>query len=443
MSELIPPVIEDGFFEDPDAVRAFALQSARFWPSDIHVLSGKWPGERTLLLQWLGSNLIRDFLDGLLPAVGVEPETAVHVSVQYSYCVADTPSSNIHRDLVDGKAHYTHVGLVYLTPDPAPNSGTILYEPKDPAALDNWTPALTRPDAHNIKMRLDNQYNRLVVYDPREYHNADTYFGSSLEDARLFLVFFMNVGEVPAEQLLPRPRDTEALLSKHRVVLPNYDKPGRRDICSCGSGEKFKACCGSLSLDRPPPAGMLVRQGAVDEASCQALAEAVSNDAGLIAIAEPEMHGMLKTGGDFAQQAQLQTLINDLAQSLLSELSLAVDWIERPRVHCLPAGAYHFMHADGECQNAQTGQIERVYDRDYTLAVCLDDSYEGADWFFEYFNYRLRPRRGDVMLFPCDQRFRYHIEPVASGQARFAMAWVQIQAGSRYRGALPAGAYRL
>jgi preprotein translocase subunit SecA len=32
--------------------------------------------------------------------------------------------------------------------------------------------------------------------------------------------------------------------AKKKPVKRDDDKPGRNDVCSCGSGKKFKKCCG-------------------------------------------------------------------------------------------------------------------------------------------------------------------------------------------------------
>ena len=47
-----------------------------------------------------------------------------------------------------------------------------------------------------VKQKLENKYNRMVLYDPKELHKSDTYFGTDINDSRLFIVFFMRVDEV-------------------------------------------------------------------------------------------------------------------------------------------------------------------------------------------------------------------------------------------------------
>jgi len=40
--------------------------------------------------------------------------------------------------------------------------------------------------------RIGNRYNRLVVWNARHVHAASCYFGQTIEDARLFMVFFFD-----------------------------------------------------------------------------------------------------------------------------------------------------------------------------------------------------------------------------------------------------------
>jgi hypothetical protein len=66
-------------------------------------------------------------------------------------------------------------GLVYLNPNPEPNTGTILYKDgkdKQPTIIDN-------------------EYNKLVLYDNSYWHAPQGGFGSDVNDSRLSLVFFV------------------------------------------------------------------------------------------------------------------------------------------------------------------------------------------------------------------------------------------------------------
>ena len=54
--------------------------------------------------------------------------------------------------------------------------------------------------------------------------------------------------------------------------MPRFTRPpfelGRNDPCFCGSGEKFRRCCGSSSVTRPPPSGVVVVDNYLSPAEC-------------------------------------------------------------------------------------------------------------------------------------------------------------------------------
>jgi len=112
--------------------------------------------------------------------------------------------------------------------------------------------------------------------------------------------------------------------------MPNVHKPGRNDGCPCGSGRKFKRCCGGVA--RGPGAGasgsvepvahthyqlaLALQQAGDDEAALDALRRALSLARGLagahaqmgdLLLARPEAHlllgHLLNEAGRFAEAA--------------------------------------------------------------------------------------------------------------------------------------------
>ena len=54
------------------------------------------------------------------------------------------------------------------------------------------------------KTRFANIYNRMIMYDTKEFHRANSYYNEEGKDARLTLVFFigdLNAGTYPLEKL--------------------------------------------------------------------------------------------------------------------------------------------------------------------------------------------------------------------------------------------------
>lgn len=191
---MIEPIIKDNFFEDPDWIRNYALSGkVQYWPGGEHPSGANYPGMRSNALNLIENAIFEEVANGIYDILGVDYSTPSYIESFLQYCVADDGNSWVHRDTL--YFNPTHVGLIYLTPDPPPDSGTILYQApadyvygRDPE-LDSGN-----PDDYKIKKVLDNKYNRFVMYDPDEFHKSDQYFGTNIRDGRLFIVFFMKLG---------------------------------------------------------------------------------------------------------------------------------------------------------------------------------------------------------------------------------------------------------
>jgi hypothetical protein len=94
-----------------------------------------------------------------------------------------------------------YAGILFLTPDAPPNTGTSFYRSKC-----NFKRKADQKDIENIfktgfldSTQFDlvdvvgNVYNRLVLFDAQLIHAASNYFGNSLENGRLFQLFFFDL----------------------------------------------------------------------------------------------------------------------------------------------------------------------------------------------------------------------------------------------------------
>lgn len=189
-------VVVDDFYENPDAIREFAL-GLDYFPSGNH------KGKRT------DARLI---LDGTKEAI----EALMHRKIKddgwnygyngvFQYCVAED-SLVYHCD------SQTFAAIVFLTPDAPPETGTSFFRSKknglwkapteeDVARLGKDESTLlyemfegefydsTRWD---LVDKIGNRYNRLVVFDAQTVHAASAYFGSNINNSRLFHMFFFD-----------------------------------------------------------------------------------------------------------------------------------------------------------------------------------------------------------------------------------------------------------
>jgi hypothetical protein len=184
-----PKTLEfENFFEDPDGIRKFAL-SQKFYPSETHPTGGNWPGLRTEFYHTLNEDKYYDFTSKIYKVMGWKSGKESYFETMFQLCVEKDGTSWIHNDRMD--QNFTHVGIVYLTPDAPKNAGTIFYEPKakeDEARL--IKEEVSDPDLFDEVAISENKYNKLIMYNPESWHKSDVYFGKDLYDGRLTLVAF-------------------------------------------------------------------------------------------------------------------------------------------------------------------------------------------------------------------------------------------------------------
>jgi len=188
---MIKPIQKDRFFENPNKIRKYALQQT-YYSSNDDPNNANYPGHRTDFLNLLNDDLFKEFSGNLYNILGLKPDRPSFIHSFFQYTTQADGNSWVHRDNL--YFNPTHVGLVYLTPNPPPCSGTVLYTPKDLSEYkkDHMDNSGDVKD-YNVKHIFDNEYNRAVVYDPQEFHKSDTYFGDNRFDSRLFIVFFVRV----------------------------------------------------------------------------------------------------------------------------------------------------------------------------------------------------------------------------------------------------------
>lgn len=96
----------------------------------------------------------------------------------------------------------SYAGVLYLTPDAPPDCGTSFFRSRvtgalrDPGSLSELANIFSRGHFDRTAFeevdRVGNVFNRLVLWDAKLLHAASGYFGSTLETARLFQLFFFD-----------------------------------------------------------------------------------------------------------------------------------------------------------------------------------------------------------------------------------------------------------
>lgn len=187
--------IKDDFFLDPDDIREQLMQFD-FHDMHEHYSNATFPGKRGPNLQEALPDLFYGVQDKLCELAGVSTDKVLAYGLQAQLCLAEDNEKNwLHRDIMYWVHHQpTHVGVIYLTPNPQSTGGTIIFDPPEEwvdtgdTEDDNFPPETFIP-----LITMENKYNRCIQYDAEQFHRADTYFGDSKENGRLTLAHFLSL----------------------------------------------------------------------------------------------------------------------------------------------------------------------------------------------------------------------------------------------------------
>lgn len=178
-------VVVDNFYENPNDVRSFALKQDFNYHPDYH------KGKRTDVVYRF--NGLKESFESIL-GIKIKNWEKYGVNGCFQYCIAGDQLV-YHYDTQE------YAGVLFLTPDAPPNTGTSFYrskytkksrvEQKDvPITFKNGFLDSTEFDVVDV---VGNVYNRLVLFDAQMIHAASTYFGNSIENGRLFQLFFFDL----------------------------------------------------------------------------------------------------------------------------------------------------------------------------------------------------------------------------------------------------------
>lgn len=206
---MLPVVTADNFLRAPDDWRQLAMLASE-WSPDT---KGMWPGVRTKTLTDLYPDKVIELtraLEDVLPNYVIAQTGGIsYLEARFQSISGKWGSGWIHEDKIE---NIDFAGVIYLDPSPQENSGTSIYEFLGDSTDVIYANVFTRhkslvysdTDKHDEieyikKMRepyfkrtakIENVYNRCTMYDAKYWHAADKYYGETLEDSRLTLVFF-------------------------------------------------------------------------------------------------------------------------------------------------------------------------------------------------------------------------------------------------------------
>lgn len=211
VNSIIPVTIVDNFFKDPDTVREFALKQ------DYNRSPGHYPGYRSNRLDIVDQNFEQQFTEKIFSLFFDFNVHEVTWKVESSF--QSIPSRFEEGWVHDDKSPdgWNVAGIVYLNPNPESNSGTSICKPLpdinfsdlDFSKATNIKKQFYKGDSVDIDqyrhqrdllnskftntITVENVYNRLLVYGADELHRANKFFGQTVHDSRLTLVFYARV----------------------------------------------------------------------------------------------------------------------------------------------------------------------------------------------------------------------------------------------------------
>ena len=181
-------VVVDNFLENPDEVRELALSMSDEYKKrgSVGIRSKPYPY----------GDIYRPIFEKLLGIKTDDSEWAGDGGTHgcYQWSPAET-GQVVHCDATDW------AGIIFLSPDAPPRTGTWLMKHKETGKKmrqegleDVFIGNQAQWDTHPFEKIDDiaNVYNRLILWNGRHLHTAGSYFGESIDNSRLYQVFFFN-----------------------------------------------------------------------------------------------------------------------------------------------------------------------------------------------------------------------------------------------------------
>lgn len=155
--------IIDNFLELPGMWRIFALQQEYI---------KDYPGKKTKTLDKLNDGMFHSLAEKIVLHVNGK-NNFQRLKIQFAYTNLNEFSNVSHQD----EPFYNVAGLIYLNENPPANTGTVFFSK---AVSGELVETIT----------VENAYNRMIIFDPAQWHAIAGTFGDDLESSRLTITFF-------------------------------------------------------------------------------------------------------------------------------------------------------------------------------------------------------------------------------------------------------------
>jgi len=178
-------VVVDNFYENVDSIRKIALSQTFEYHTAYH--KGKRTNE---VFRFIG---LKESFENILNCK-IRNWEKYDVNGCFQICIGGDQIV-YHYDSQE------YAGIIFLTPDSPPQTGTSFYRSKNTKKMkcNNTDESIVFKNGFLDSTEFElvdvvgNIYNRLVLFDSKMFHAASNYFGTTLENGRLFQLFFFDL----------------------------------------------------------------------------------------------------------------------------------------------------------------------------------------------------------------------------------------------------------
>jgi len=209
--------------------------------------------------------------------------------------------------------------------------------------------------------------------------------------------------------------------------------PTASDPCFCLSGKAFGDCCGARTANRKPPGGVQVFPGFLSPDKSRNWVKRLERQPRVRATVRQLRGGSMVSVEDPRRNCHnvrpgvLRKMINNRISDAFKQAAQvtgrSIAWYETPNILRYQSGGYYQRHADSCLVDPASNTWFKTSDRDLSLLLYLNEDFTGGGLSFINFNYQYRPRAGEVVIFPSDNRYEHRAEVVNSGVRYAIVSW--------------------
>ena len=186
-----PYLVIDNFYSDPNKIREFVLKQE-------FKIRGNYPGQRTLSFD--SENIKKTIQEYIYPFAGKITKFPIN-QTEKNYNGAFQYTTSRDRSWIHNDGWNDWAAVLYLTPDAPVTSGTGFYKYEDGTRYSTEVDEDLKKDIGNHSQditkwtlvdKVGNVFNRMVIFNSKQYHCSLDYFGTNKENGRLFQVFFFS-----------------------------------------------------------------------------------------------------------------------------------------------------------------------------------------------------------------------------------------------------------